>query len=46
LDSDPNAALNMEITIEMLPALMKQNPFLAVAFLVKLSNYPIISIYL
>jgi len=30
----------------MLSLLIKQNPFLAVAYLVKLSNYPIINIYL
>jgi len=30
----------------MLSFLIKQNPFLAVAYLVKLSNYPIINIYL
>jgi len=30
----------------MLNSLIKQNPFLAVAYLVKLSNYPIITTYL
>lgn len=30
----------------MLNSLIKQNPFLAVAYLVKLSNYPIINTYL
>ncbi len=36
----------MEITTDMLASLIKQNPFLAVSYLVKLSNYPIISTYL
>jgi len=36
----------MDISTEMLPFLIKQNPFLATAFLVRLSNYPIVSAYL
>lgn len=46
LDSDLMACLSMEVNPEMLHSLIRQNPFLAVAYLLKLSNYPIVDLYL
>ena len=46
LDSDLAACLSMEVSPEMLNLLIRQNPFLAVAYLVKLSNYPIVELYI
>jgi hypothetical protein len=46
LESEPAAALGMEMGVEELPGLIKNNPFLAVALLVKLSNFPIVAVYL
>ena len=38
--------LHLGITTENIGFLIRQNPFLAVAFLVKLSNYPVLEDYL
>lgn len=46
LDSEPYAVLNMDISPENINHLIKTNPFVAVSYLVKLSNYPIIAEYL
>lgn len=46
LDSCPSAVLFMDLTSEMMGPMVKQNPFLVVTYLVKLSNYPIFDAYL
>jgi hypothetical protein len=46
LESEPYAVLNLDMNPENLNMLIKTNPFVAVSFLVKLSNYPVIGEYL
>ena len=46
LDSEAHIVLHLGITTENIGFLIRQNPFLAVAFLVKLSNYPVLEDYL
>lgn len=38
--------MHLGITTENIGLLIRQNPFLAVAYLVKLSNYPVLEDYL
>lgn len=46
LESQPEIVLHLGITTENISLLVKQNPFLATAFLGKLSTYPIVEEYL
>ena len=46
LDSETHIVLHLGITTENIGLLIRQNPFLAVAYLVKLSNYPVLEDYL
>jgi hypothetical protein len=46
LEIEPYAVLNLNISCENLNLLIKNNPFVAVSFLVKMANYPLISDYL
>lgn len=46
LETEPYAVLNLDITPESLGLLIKHNPFVAISFLVKMANYPIVSEYL
>lgn len=46
LETEPYAVLNLDLTPDSMVVLVKHNPFVAVSFLVKMSNYPIVSDYL
>lgn len=46
LENEAYAVLNLDLTPESLILLINNNPFVAVSFLVKLGNYPIIGDYL
>lgn len=46
MEIEPYAVLNLNISCENLNLLIKNNPFVAVSFLVKMANYPLIADYL
>lgn len=46
LEIEPYAVLSLNISCENLNLLIKNNPFVAVSFLVKMANYPLIADYL
>ena len=46
LETEPYAVLNLDVNPDALNLLVKNNPFVAVSFLVKMANYPIVAEYL
>jgi hypothetical protein len=43
LDIEPYAVLSLNISCDSLLLLIKNNPFVAISFLVKMANYPLVA---